>query len=338
MEIFRSARLKLTAFYLAIIMLVSFSFSLVIYKRVTFEFRRSFTRIEQRLRAEERDFRIPPGPHPFFGEDLEEARRRVLVGLLYANGFILLLSGVAGYFLAGKTLKPIEKALEEQKRFVADASHELRTPLTALQTSIEVALRNERMKTEEARAILESNLEDISSLKSLTNNLLALTRYQEGAVGLIFKKVDLANIIESTYQKIRLLAKEKGVEVKLKIQDCVIEADKESLEEMVLIFLDNGIKFTSEGGRVTVTTRADKKSAFIEVKDTGVGIAKEDLPYIFDRFYRVDKSRSKADAAGFGLGLSLAKRIIEMHGGSIDVSSVVDKGTTFTIKLPLKHS
>lgn len=328
MQIFRSARLKLTAFYLAIIMLVSVSFSLVIYKGVTFEFRRSFTRIERRLQ----------GPPPFFREDLEEVRKRVLAGLFYANGIILVLSAVAGYFLAGRTLEPIEKALEEQKRFVADASHELRTPLTALKTSLEVTLRDKKMTAKGARATLESNLEDINSLQSLTNNLLGLSRYQEGAANLSFKKVNLAEILKSAHQKILPLAKEKDVAVELEVKNLTLEADKECLEEMMLIFLDNGVKFTPPGGRVTVSTRPKKKYALIDVGDTGVGIAKEDLPHIFDRFFRVDKSRSKNGADGFGLGLSLAKRIVEMHQGSVEVESVLDKGTTFIIRLPLKHS
>ncbi len=332
MQIFKSARLKLTLWYLAIIMLVSASFSLVIYKGVTFEFRRSFTRLERRLQVGEMNFRISSGTQPFFREDLEEARKRVLAGLFYANGIILIFSAAAGYYLAGRTIDPIEKALEEQKRFVADASHELRTPLTALKTSLEVALRDKKMTTKEARATLESNLEDINSLQSLTNNLLGLARYQEGAAHLSFKKVNLAAVIENASKKIRPLAKKKGVEVELKVKDLTIEADKDSLEEMLLIFLDNGVKFTPEGGKVFVTTKSDEKYAILEIRDTGVGIAKEDLPHIFDRFYRADKSRT---TPGFGLGLSLAKRIIEMHQGSVEVSSILDKGTTFTIRLPL---
>lgn len=338
MQIFKSARFKLTVWYLAIIMLVSVSFSLVIYKGVTFEFSRSFTRIERRLQVGEMDFRMPPGPQPFFREDLEMVKQRVFAGLFYANGIILILSAAAGYYLAGRTIAPIEKALEEQKRFVADASHELRTPLTALKTSLEVALRDKKMTAKEARATLESNLEDINSLQSLTNNLLALSRYEEDAVGLSFKKVDLAEIIEKAYQKIRPLARKKGVAVELKFKDLTIKADRESLEEMMIIFLDNAVKYAPRGGKVSVETEAIGKNAQIKIADTGIGIAKEDLPHIFDRFYRADKSRSRTGADGFGLGLSLAKRIIEMHRGLVEVKSVLDKGTTFTIKLPFKHT
>jgi len=333
-QLFESAHLKLTAFYLAIIMLVSGFFSLLIYKGAVLEFERSFSRIEYRLRTGERDIRVPLGPQPFFREDLEIARRRVLTGLFYINGVIFFLSAAAGYFLAGRTLEPIEKSLEEQKRFVADASHELRTPLTALKTSLEVALWDKKMSLKEAKKVLESNLEDINGLQSLTNNLLVLTRYQENANNSSFQKLGLVTAVENAYKKIRPLAREKGVEIELKIKDIIIDADKEGLEEMLLIFLDNGVKFTPQGGKVTVSAQSDKKYAILEIKDTGIGIAKEDLPHIFDRFYRADKSRANP---GFGLGLSLAKKIIERHQGSVEVTSVFNQGTTFTVKLPLKQ-
>lgn len=291
--------------------------------------------IERRLEAEEWRFGPLVGPPHFFAEDLAAAKRRVLFILLYANGAILIFSGTAGYFLAGKTLKPIEGAMEEQKRFVADASHELRTPLTALKTSMEVALRDKKMPLKEARKTIKESLEDIDNLQSLTNGLLNLTHYQDNDGRLVFEEVDLAEVIKKAYKKISPLAKKKGVEIEFQVDTSQIEANKESLEEMLVIFLDNAIKYTSEGGKVTVRAKFEKRYAVLEIKDTGIGIDKKDLPHIFDRFYRVDKSRSET---GFGLGLSIAKRIIDLHRGSIDVSSTIGKGTTFTIKLSLKHA
>lgn len=348
---FKSARLKLTGWYLLIIMLISIAFSLVIYTAISRELEHGFRRVEMRFRARELNIPLPQHfstrpedlpprlrelpPRFFLVEDIQAAKKRLGLNLLMINGFILGISAVAGYLLAGKTLKPIEAVLEEQKRFVTDASHELRTPLTALKTSLEVALRDKKLTTKEARATLESSLEDINRLQSLTNNLLGLSHYQEGATKLSFKKVGLAAVIESACEKIRPLAKKKGVAVEFEAADLTIEADKESLEEMMVIFLDNGVKFTPQGGKVTVVAKPEKKYALIGVGDTGVGIAKEDLPHIFDRFYRADKSHSKTEVDGFGLGLALAKKIIEMHRGSVAVSSVLDKGTTFTIKLPL---
>jgi two-component system sensor histidine kinase CiaH len=351
---FKSARLKLTLWYLLIIMLVSACFSVVIYVGLTRELERGFHRAEIRFRAEELDIPLPRRwllqpenldprlqelrPHFFLIEDLAATKKRLILNLLVVNGVILGLSALVGYFLAGKTLKPIEEALEEQKRFVADASHEFRTPLTALKTSMEVALRDKKMSLRKAKEVIKSNLEDIDGLESLSNKLLSLARYQDNGHNLLFNDVDIAGVIENACRKILPLAKEKRIEIRLEVKKQTIQANKESLEEMMVIFLDNAVKYTPPKGRVTVTTRVDKRCLFIEVADTGIGIAKEDIPHIFDRFYRLDKSRSKIDVPGFGLGLSLAKRIVEMHKGSVKVSSILNKGTAFTIKFPLKHS
>jgi len=351
---FRSARIKLTGWYLLIIMLISFFFSAVIYVGMARELEIGFRRAELRLKAEEygiplpqrfstRPEDLPPrlremSPRFLSVEDLEMTKKRLGLNLLVVNGVILGISALVGYFLAGKTLTPIEVALEEQKRFVADASHELRTPLTALKTSIEVALRKKRLVDKDSRAMMESSLEDIDSLESLANNLLSLTQYQQGNSNFIFQPTDINEVVESAHKKISPLAKKKNIKINLRISSQVLEANRQSLTEMMLIFFDNAVKYTPKGGKVVVTTRLGGKSLIVRVKDTGIGISKEDIPHIFDRFYRVDQSRSKDIVAGVGLGLSLAKRIIELHKGSVEVESVEDKGTTFTVKLPLKHS
>lgn len=347
---FKSARLKLTAWYLLTIMLISISFSGVIYVGVCRELERGFRRMDLRHKAEDMGIPLPrffsgrpedlpsrlreTTPHYFLVEDLDEAKRRLGLNLLMVNGAILGISALAGYFLAGKTLRPIENTLEEQKRFVADASHELRTPLTVLKTSLEVALRDSKMSLAETKKVLESNLEEVDGLQSLSNNLLSLARYQSNGKNLIFKELDIAKVMEKVFRKILPLAKEKEIDLRLNVKSQTIQANEESLEEMLLIFMDNSVKYTPKGGKVMVTTESDKKWLVIKVKDTGIGIAKEDLPHIFDRFYRADQSRTKSEKiGGFGLGLSLAKKIIEIHKGMVEVASTLDKGTTFTIKL-----
>lgn len=340
---FRSIRIKLTIWYLFIIMLISMIFSLVIYTIITRELERGFRRVEMHFRTGEmgvflpRQFLQREEINPQLIEDLKLAKKRVALNLLIVNGMILGISSVAGYFLAGKTLKPIEIAMEDQKRFVADASHELRTPLTSLKTSIEVALREKKITIKEAKTILTSSLEDIASLESLTNNLLSLTRYQQINGNIIFQTTDISEVIQNAYKKILPLAKKKNIAIKLKIADQKLVANKQSLEEMIVIFLDNAVKYTPKKGKVFLRLNLDKKELIIEVKDTGIGISQNDIPHIFDRFYRVDQSRSKENVPGFGLGLSLAKKIIEMHKGSMAVASELTKGTTFTIKLPIKH-
>jgi two-component system sensor histidine kinase CiaH len=336
---FHSARLKLTAWYLVIIMAVSLSFSALIYRGVSLEFQRRLNVIEGRFNVEPpRGWRMQGPVHEYFIEDLSAARTRLLFILLYTNGVILVLSAAAGYFLAGRTLAPIEKAMEEQRRFVADASHELKTPLTALQTSVEVALRNKKLNLKAARKALKESLEETASLNRLVNNLLSLARYQTGNNNFIKEEVDIAELVRAARKKIAPLAKEKGIALKLETKSLKLKANYESLEQLITILLDNAVKYTPKSGRVSVSLRKNKKHLIIKIADTGVGIAKKDLPHIFERFYRVDHSRCKSEVAGFGLGLSMAKKIVELHKGKIDVKSSPGKGSTFTVKFPLKHS
>jgi len=351
MKLFNSARLKLTGWYLLIITAISFSFSAVIYLRVSEELRIGFHRAAMLQLAQQLEIRLPrrlprnlaqldsrlkaESISPHCEEDLAAAKKRLVLNLGLINGIILIVSGAAGYFLAGKTLKPIEKAMEEQKRFVADASHELRTPLTALKTSMEVALRDGNLSLDGARKTICSNLEDVNSLQKLSDNLLNLMHYRGNGEKLNFQKVGVAKVIKQAHRRILPLAKEKGVQIKLEVGDCTIWGNVGSLEEMILIFLDNAVKYTPPEGQVTVRTREAKRSLVIEIADTGIGIDEKDLPHIFDRFYRADQSRSKDKVDGFGLGLSLAKRIIELHHGSVEVKGAPGEGSIFTIKIPL---
>jgi len=339
---FKEARLKLTAWYLLIIMLISLVFSCVIYRMICQELERGLRRAEMRfLRQNSGRPLAPLLPEPSqemsleMIEELMLAKKRVAEDLLLLNGVILAFSATAGYFLAGKTLKPIEAAMDEQKRFIADASHELRTPLTALKTSMEVALRDKKLSVKEAKKVIKSNLEDIDGLHSLSSNLLNLANLQGNGKSLVFESIDLSELIKNSVRKISPLARQKNIKIKTKLKKQKVMGNKESLEGMILIFLDNAVKYAPKEGQVAVTTKQDKKNILIKIKDTGIGIPAQDIPHIFDRFYRVDQSRSKNEVPGFGLGLSLAKKIIELHKGSVQVESILNKGTTFTIKLLL---
>ncbi len=332
---FKKARLKLTAWYLVIIMAISLSFSAFIYHSVSLEFERRLNVIENKLDLPHQGLGPPPGRTEFFIEDIQKARKEILILLAYTNAVILGISAAAGYFLAGKTLAPIEKAMEEQKRFVADASHELKTPLTALQTSIEVALRDKKLKLKDAKKTLQGSLTDIDKLTNLSNNLLALARMQQNGQNLVFEKVNIKKVVDEIAQKFTPLAKKKKVTLTTKTKNYSLKANQESLEKLISILLDNAIKYTPAKGKVNVSVQKEGKCLILKVKDTGIGIAKKDLPHIFDRFYRVDTSRSKTKADGFGLGLSIAKEIVKLHHGSISVSSQLGKGATFAVKLPL---
>jgi signal transduction histidine kinase len=164
-----------------------------------------------------------------------------------------------------------------------------------------------------------------------------LANLQSNGQSLGLQKIDMAGLAKEAYRKILPLAAAKKIELKTKLAKQTVLGDKESLEEMLLIFLDNAVKYTPKGGKVGLATKTQGKHLVTTITDNGIGITKADLPHIFDRFYRADQSRSKQKADGFGLGLSLAKKIIELHHGSVKVASTVRKGTTFTIKLPLKQ-
>jgi two-component system sensor histidine kinase CiaH len=332
---FHSARIKLTLLYVIIVAIVSVSFSGIIYHDVSLELERGFQVAELRLQNTLPIF-VPRRTVALslLSDEFESARRFVLLRLIAVNSVIITLSGFAAYFLAGKTLRPIEAAVEEQKRFVADASHELRTPLTAIKTEIEVALRDKKMTTKEAKQLLGSNLEEVEKMQALTNYLLSLSRYEAGNIKLAKTEINLSDLVTKATEKYQSAAQDKGVALSTKISEVNVKANATSIEELVSIILDNAIKYTPQGGNIKVTLRPKGKGAILAISDTGVGIKASDLPYIFNRFYRADSSRNKTKTDGYGLGLSIAKSIVAAHQGTIDVESTPLKGTTFKVIIP----
>ena len=344
---FNSARIKLTAWYLLIIMLISISFSVAMYKVLASELDR-FERI-QRVRIEnrlpERNRTIPPSgvrgelsrPFALDPDLVAETKYRLIVFLTAINCAILGISAAAGYFLAGRTLKPIKEMVDEQNRFITDASHELRTPLTSLKSEIEVAQRDKNLTLSEAKELLESNLEEVNNLQILSDNLIKLTQYQKTNNNLALETVSIKSIIDNACKKVAGLAKAKGITIKNDIDDLQVEIEKNTFGELFVILLDNAIKYSPKGGKVFVKSKKTDSQILIEVKDQGAGIDSKDIPHLFDRFYRSDKSRTKSKVAGYGLGLAIAKQIVDKHKGSIKVESEITKGTTFTIQIPQKH-
>lgn len=334
---FQSARLKLTTWYLALIMAISIVFSLVLYRGITQEVDRSL-RIQQ--------FRIYQLDHPnelFIAppqqtdpQVFQEATERIKIILILINLGIFVVAGGAGYFLAGRTLKPIQEMVDEQNRFITDASHELRTPLTSLRSEIEVNLRDEKLTVTNAKQLLQSNLEEVINLQSLSDNLLQLAQNQKPTDVIKLEVVSLSAIIEEAVKKVMHQAKNKQITIeKKKIGKYTIKGEKQSLIQLCVILLDNAIKYSPEKTTVTLTTEKTDHSVLITITDAGIGIQEKDIPHIFDRFYRADMSRTKQNASGYGLGLSIAKKIVNMHEGIITVKSDKGKGTTFIVQLPI---
>jgi heavy metal sensor kinase len=228
----------------------------------------------------------------------------------------------------------LEQAVDQMKQFTAGIAHELRTPLSVLQGEAELALMSAD-SVEEYRNLLTGQLAQFEKLSRMFNQLLLLARAEAGELQLAARTVDLSEMVRFLIEQMTPIAEDKSIS--LHVQDDNVGqviGDSEWLERIVVNLLDNAIKFTPSGGRVTVTVSARGSQVALEVRDTGIGIPAEALPHIFDRFFRVDSSRS-ADVPGVGLGLTLVKWAVEAQGGSIQVESAPEAGTCFTVLMPL---
>ncbi len=333
---FQKARLKLTAWYLVIITVICFMLSLVIFRIQMSEVGR-FAKA-QRIRIERqyinKEF-FPPEPPQIDPELIEETQKRLLENLLILNGVIIIISGGFGYLLAGKTLNPIKDMVDEQDRFISDSSHEFRTPLTSLKSSMEVALMDKKLRLEDARKLIAENIEDVNRLQKLSDSLIQLTR-KNSKQGLKIGSIDSKKIIENATKQIKGQAEKKHIQIKTSVKNVKFQGDEEKLTNLLVIFLENAIKYSPKNKSVSVKTWKTKQCVHFSVKDRGIGINQKDLPHIFDRFFRADTSRSSLKTSGHGLGLSIAKMIIDQHKGSVSVKSDEKKGSVFSIRFPLK--
>ncbi len=265
--------------------------------------------------------------------DQELALRQLLFGLIGFGLVGAIVIGGAGWWLAGRALRPAEEAWSRQLRFIAGASHELRAPLTLIRASAEVALRS--AENDDQRALLSDVLCESDHMRRLVDDLLTLSRLDSGSLSLQRQAVTLADLLAETQRQTARLGSERGVQIGLGPVSGTALADPDRLRQILLILLDNALRYTPAGGAITIAAEPIGNQVRISVRDTGCGIAPEHLPHVFERFYRADQARNRSnDNVNAGLGLSIAKGLVEAHGGAIGIESVLNAGTTVWFTLP----
>jgi two-component system sensor histidine kinase CiaH len=252
-------------------------------------------------------------------------------------GWLIVMAAVtagASVLLSRIALAPIRKAWQRQLDFTADASHELRTPLAALQLNLEIAMEEPEKTIGEQRQWLENTAQEAARLSELVDGLLTLSRADTGRQELILRETALDALIAEALEPLRPQAQAAGLTVETALEpQLTLRCDGGRISQLVTILADNAIKYAGAGSVLRVAAQRAGDRVVITVGDNGAGIPPEQLPMIFDRFYRADPARS-AQKPGSGLGLSIAKWIVEAHGGTISAQSAVGGGTTFTILLP----
>lgn len=325
---FQSATFKLTTWYIGILVAVSLLFSIVIY---TIALRELTSRIGivQPGSWQSSEFLLAKD------NQIHQAEANLVASLAIANICIWTLGGVGSYYLARRTLLPIEEAHDAQSRFVSDASHELRTPLASMKTELEVALRDTNLSQGEARELLESSLEEVNKLTELSSTLLQLAKLDTRAI--TSEKVFLQSAVQSAVK--RFGNDGKRIRIEKALFPIEARANRLQVEELATILVDNALKYSPPNTKIQIKFVKVTNLVGFEVSNEGEGIPPRALPHIFDRFYQIEESRTAKHEKGFGLGLSLAKKIVEIHHGELSVSSAPDAITTFRVLLPkFSHS
>ncbi|WP_231584195.1 sensor histidine kinase [Domibacillus indicus] len=246
----------------------------------------------------------------------------------------IVLSILASFILSGKMIKPIIQSWNKQAEFVENASHELRTPLTIIQNKLELLLTAPQERIADKFENIALSLSETRRLSKLTSDLLTLARADSAETQLVKQPVEVDSFVEKVCAPYREIAESQDKHFWLNLNcPSTIEADETRLHQLLVILLDNALKYTSESDSIGVKTYREDHKVIVEVSDTGMGIKEENIPYIFERFYREDKARSR-ETGGMGLGLSIAQWIVTKHNGSIKVIKNQNKGTTFKVKLP----
>ncbi len=331
---FTKARLQLTLFYTLLFFVLFWVFSFGIY----FWMDRSFG---EGYISEVKQQQTQKGDHQGEFDDSQQtlttiagdvALKRLLTVLITINSILLFIIPIISWYLAKKSLEPIQAAHEKQNQFVADASHELRTPISIMIAEIEVALKKERAE-KDYKIILKSNKEELERLGTLVKNLLFLARDGVNKQHKRMEEIDLTDLLSTLIIQFKPIYQKKQILIELHpAEDSVtMKGNFSDIRQLFLNLIDNAIKYTDKG-RIDIDLRQTNKFVRVNVSDTGMGISQKNQKLLFDRFYRVEMARS--ETKGYGLGLSICKAIVESYHGSIGVNSIVNQGSVFTVILP----
>jgi signal transduction histidine kinase len=265
-------------------------------------------------------------------------RQSILTNLIYtfliAAFVMLIVIFFISRFFANSSIKPIKEAFERQKQFIGDASHELKTPLAVINTNVDVLLSNVENTIDNQSKWLYYIKSEVQRMTKLTNDLLYLTQIDNSEVRLIFSDFNISETVENVIMTMEAVIFENNMMLDYNIEpNIMLHGNSEQIKQLVMILLDNALKYTNPAGNIDLVLKKEHNNIILSVTNTGKGISEEHLSKIFDRFYRVDKSRSR-DSGGYGLGLSISKALAEQHGGKIHARSIVDKSTTFTVEFP----
>ena len=317
---FEKARITLTAYYLAITFCILTFFSLALLGAIEKNINDSI-----RVHVENRQIRH---------DVLTEMRDSIINVIMLIDIALLCGVGLISYFFAGKTLAPIKKNMELQKKFTADASHDLRTPLTIMKTGFQVALQNKHEDIEHYKKAIYSGLEEVNAMSAIVEDLLLLARHENTKENTVARKIYAGVMLQKIYNRMSIQAKTKGIEMTCTIQkDSYIHIHELNYIRALQNIIANAIVYTQKNGTITITLHRENEYIHITISDTGRGIEEKHLLSIFDRFYKVEHSRN--GNGGSGLGLSIAKAYIEKDGGTITIESTIDVGTKVIIKTPI---
>ena len=262
-------------------------------------------------------------------------RRQTIVNIFFVNIFLALVLGVTvgGWFLARKALLPARLVFERQRDFIANVSHELGTPLALLRANADVLLRSHSRLAQEDVELLEDIVAETTYMDKMTSNMLLLARMDAGQLCPEQERLDLGQLAEEVVRRAQALANQASITLVFQPEESAhAQGDRVLLEQALLILLDNALKYTQPGGKVSVYSFTENGHACLRVSDTGIGIAPTELARLGERFYRVDRARSR-EVGGHGLGLSIARGIVAAHRGKLTLTSEPGKGTSATISL-----